>query len=226
MEIKKRMWQGLTALAVIGAVTMFVRERRHQEAQEAELARMRTDMGELSRDLEKARGDTASADAVRRLERRIEAAARPNAAPRPAPGQEADAPAQPDEDAENPSPAEPRTVDMGEVSERLQDTFAQEGTDAQWTARASETARDKLSSVLPERSSLRSVECRSSMCRIETEHDDLAQFQQFVQGAFMDPQKKPWNGGFFALPVSDPDTGKVVVVSYLAREGEPLPMAL
>ncbi|WP_437978528.1 hypothetical protein WMF11_19395 [Sorangium sp. So ce295] len=223
----KRIGQVLTALAVIGAVTMFVLEWRRQEAQEAELARMRAEMGELSRDLEEARGGTASAESVRRLERRLEAAARPNAALRPASGEEADASGQPDdEQGESPAPAGPRPVDMAEVSERIQDVFAQQTTDTQWTASASEAAREKLSSALPERSSLRTVECRSSMCRFETEHDDMAQMQQFMQEAFMDPQKRPWNGGFFAMPVSDPNTGKVMVVSYLAREGEELPMPL
>ncbi|WP_437986912.1 hypothetical protein [Sorangium sp. So ce117] len=223
----KRIGQVLTALAVIGAVTMFVLEWRRQKAQEAELARMRAEMGELSRDLEEARGGTASAESVRRLERRLEAAARPNAALRPASGEEADASGQPDdEQGESPAPAGPRPVDMAEVSERIQDVFAQQTTDTQWTASASEAAREKLRSALPERSSLRTVECRSSMCRFETEHDDMAQMQQFMQEAFMDPQKRPWNGGFFAMPVSDPNTGKVVVVSYLAREGEELPMPL
>ncbi|WP_437512649.1 hypothetical protein [Sorangium sp. So ce1099] len=223
----KRIGQVLTALAVIGAVTIFVLEWRRQKAQEAELARVRAEMGELSRDLEEARGGTASAESVRRLERRLEAAARPDAAPRPASGEEAEASGQPDdEEGESPTPAEPRPVDMAAVSARIQDVFTQQGTDAQWTARASQTAREKLSSALPDRSSLRTVECRSSMCRIETEHDDMAQMQQFMQEAFMDPQKRPWNGGFFAMPVSDPDTGKVVVVSYLAREDEELPIPL
>jgi hypothetical protein len=223
----KRIGQVFTALAVIGAVTMFVHEWRRQKAQGAELARMRAEMGELSHDLEEARGGTASAESVRRLERRLEAAARPNAAPRPASGEEVETSGQPDdEEGESRAPAEPRPVDMAEVSERIQGVFAQQGTDAQWTARASQTAREKLSSALPERSSLRTLECRSSMCRIETEHDDMAQMQQFMEEAFMDPQKRPWNGGFFAMPVSDPDTGKVVVVSYLAREDEELPMPL
>ena len=52
----KRIGQVLTALAVIGAVTMFGVERRRQKAQEAELARMRAEMGELSR-AETQRGD-------------------------------------------------------------------------------------------------------------------------------------------------------------------------
>ncbi|WP_437669358.1 hypothetical protein [Sorangium sp. So ce131] len=219
----KRIWQGAFAAAAIGAATMFVLERGRQQE---EIARMRDDMGALSRDLDEARSEAASAAAVRRLARRIEAAERTSPAPPPAPEERAAAPTQPGDEPEGPAAAEQRTATMAEVSERLQDVFAGEGIDAQWTAAARETARDKLSAALPDSSSLRSLECRSSMCRIETEHADLEQFQRFVQGAFMDPQKKPWNGGFFAMPVSDPSDGKVVVVSYLAREGEPLPMSL
>jgi hypothetical protein len=61
------------------------------------------------------------------------------------------------------------------------------------------------------------------MCRIETAHQDLDQYQQFVRRALMDPETKLWNGGFFATLLAEPTEGRVTTVAYLARDGEALP---
>jgi hypothetical protein len=36
----------------------------------------------------------------------------------------------------------------------------------------------------------------------------------------MSPETKLWNGGFFSTPLTDPVDGRLVIVSYLARDGE------
>jgi len=60
------------------------------------------------------------------------------------------------------------------------------------------------------------------MCRIETVHQGLESYRTFVQDAFISPETKLWNGGFFSAEFADPIDGKLVTVSYLAREGEEL----
>lgn len=61
------------------------------------------------------------------------------------------------------------------------------------------------------------------MCRIETMHEDAEHYRQFVESAFSNPETKLWNAGFFTSSVTDPQSGRLVVVSYLAHEGEGLP---
>ncbi|WP_437554868.1 hypothetical protein WME97_22800 [Sorangium sp. So ce367] len=218
----KRIWQVLIALAAAGGVAALAVDRRRDEA---ELARMREDMGALSRAIEATKSGPALAGAAPRPERRIEAAAPAPAAP-PAEAPAAPAPEPPGEENESAPTVERRAAALAAVRERLEDTFTQQGTDARWSAEAREAAREKLSAALPDTSSLRSIECRSSMCRVETVHQDFEQYEQFVRSTFMNPQEALWRGGFFTLPVNDPREGELVTVAYVGREGAPLPISL
>ncbi|WP_433926504.1 hypothetical protein AB3662_26660 [Sorangium cellulosum] len=156
---------------------------------------------------------------------------REDAAPGQAPAQAADArspsPAAPD--AEGPGegaaekPAAP-PMEPEEVRFRLDTVFHDESVDRAWTAGAQATAQRRLSAVLPETSRLRSIECRASLCRVESAHQDPDSYNRFVYGAFHDPATKLWNGGSFATVLPDPDEeGRVVTVAYLARDGHSLP---
>jgi hypothetical protein len=82
--------------------------------------------------------------------------------------------------------------------------------------------QQKLRAALPS-ATLQSIECHASMCRLETVHPDASAFGQFVSDAFKDPSKRIWEGNAFTEePVADA-RGQMVVVSYLAREGESFP---
>lgn len=120
------------------------------------------------------------------------------------------------------APAEP--VPMEVLSERLTEHFGSEPPDTAWARDAEHTAREGVRAVLPDHSQLRSVECRASMCRIETEHADADRSKMFVEAAFMRPERRVWNGAvlFLRSPQSSPD--KEVMVTYLARQGRELPM--
>lgn len=128
-----------------------------------------------------------------------------------------------DEEPEASLSPEPRAAGAEEVREHMETTFSQERPDPDWARSAQEAARRGIESTLPAASKLRAVECRDSMCRIETAHQDLESCQAFVQATFMDPGTHLWNGGFFATVVPDPRTDELTVVSYLARDGEQLP---
>lgn len=60
------------------------------------------------------------------------------------------------------------------------------------------------------------------MCRFETVHEDTDHAHQFMQRAFMNAETQIWNGGFFSTAVPEVGTDKLVIVSYLARDGEDL----
>lgn len=103
--------------------------------------------------------------------------------------------------------------------------FTSEDSDGRWAPRARQIAEERVREDLPVGSTLRSVDCRTSMCRIETSHEDPQKFQEFVDKSFGGPATGIWNGGAFSTVVhrgsgpGDP----FVVVTFLAREGSNLP---
>lgn len=111
-----------------------------------------------------------------------------------------------------------------EVRLRLDQIFQRESIDRVWMSQALTTARAKLTQILPASSKLRAIECRDSMCRFETAHQEPESYRQFLISAFQDPATKLWNGGGFSTPLPDRDAdGRVVTVAYLARDGQSLP---
>ena len=117
-----------------------------------------------------------------------------------------------------------KTPPVEVVSERIEERFGTEPPDTAWARDAEHTAMGGVRAALPDHSQLRPVECRASMCRIETEHADFDRSQSFVRTAFMTPGRQVWNGGFLSMRAGDSADGKVVMVTYLAREGRELPM--
>lgn len=117
-----------------------------------------------------------------------------------------------------------KTPPVEVVSERIEERFGTEPPDSAWARNAEHTAMGGVRAALPDHSQVRSVECRASMCRIETEHADMDRSQSFVRTAFMTPGRQVWNGGFLSMRAEDSADGKVVMVTYLAREGSELPM--
>jgi hypothetical protein len=84
---------------------------------------------------------------------------------------------------------------------------------------------DGVRAVLPAGSSVRSVECRSALCRIETVHPSVDEFRDFVARAFLAPDAKVASGPVFAGLLTEPARGEAVVaVAYVGRDGSPLPM--
>lgn len=134
------------------------------------------------------------------------------------------APGRGDELAEAPDTAgKPPPLEASEVRNRLEQSFTSQTADVRWADEARHTAETRLAAVLPETSRLQLLECKASMCRIETVHQGLDGYRRFVHSAFMNLETRLWNGGFFAATLGDPVDGKVVTVAYLAREGQDLP---
>jgi len=174
-----------------------------------------------------------SAESSRRLSVTAEAELAPRvlgdeARQRPAP--RAVARTEPSPPPPDPHVAEPerdagrtRHVEPAVIRERLDDQFARERPDPAWAPDAQRTAEARIVGAISKTSEVRSIECRASMCRIETAHQDLDHYQQYVHRAFMDPETHLWNGGFFATLLGEPTESRVTTVAYLARDGEALP---
>jgi hypothetical protein len=84
--------------------------------------------------------------------------------------------------------------------------------------------RDKVNGVLPEGSSLRSLSCRTSMCRMETSHRDARTYGDFTRSLVMQGDGgSVWAGPAFFEMIREP-TGagdELVAVAYLGRESLP-----
>jgi hypothetical protein len=113
-----------------------------------------------------------------------------------------------------------------EIRDHLETSFATEQVDASWARTAERTAESRIKNVLTQGTSLRSVECHSSMCRIETGHQNVDDFQSFVSQAFVKPESRMWNAPMFLTPLDEKAAehgGPLVIVAYVAREGRELP---
>jgi hypothetical protein len=197
----------LVPVVSAAVAAMVVVERRHEAA---ELRGLRAAVASLSASVDSSRQRADDRESVGAMLRQI--AARPTQQ-EPVPPTTTPAPEAPQ--ARAPTPAE--------VRDKLDGVFAGEQVDTKWAQEARAKAEGKLAAAMPATSALRSVECRASMCRVETVHEDLGSYRQFVEKAFQDPETRVWNGGFFSTPVDKRDDGTLVIVAYLAREGEALP---
>jgi hypothetical protein len=61
-----------------------------------------------------------------------------------------------------------------------------------------------------------------AICRLETGHKDRASYVKFIRTAFIQSSKLLWNGASFSASLND-DPHEGLMVTYIAREGVPLP---
>lgn len=201
----------LVPLLIVAGVAAYVVQ---QKKSEAAIARLSAEVTRFSSAEEHAR---AAEDLRRRLPGLpvpVEAPAVPEER-----AAKASEPATPTETAP-PPPLEPPVL-----RERMDQCFTQERPDPSWAAQAKQQVEASLAAVLPSSSAIRSVECRTTMCRIESTHGDREQYQRFIQDGLMNPDKQAWNGAFLALRFGEPTDGPMLAVVYVAREGEELPTA-
>jgi hypothetical protein len=120
--------------------------------------------------------------------------------------------------------AAPEPPSTDEVRDHLETAFAAERTVASNPGRAY-GVEQAVHAALPVGSSLRSVQCRGALCRIETVHTSIEEFHGFIRRAFQTPESKIANTPVFAGPLASAAPGKpLIVVAYLGSEGGMLPM--
>ena len=119
-------------------------------------------------------------------------------------------------------PSPPARLSEQEVVARLEEAVHGEPVDSQWSRQAEELARARLARTLTT-SRLESVYCGASVCRLETSHPSQEALEQFREQVLMAPEPVLWNGAAYSSVQGDARAGTLVTVSYLAREGRPLP---
>jgi hypothetical protein len=109
-----------------------------------------------------------------------------------------------------------------EVHLQYEAAYVEDGSDPQWANASQQKVRDKLPSLLPNGSTIRSFECHATMCRLETAHKGSENYWQFIRTAFLDPEGRLWNAPTYSTPLNDdPEDG--MMVTFIAREGQVLP---
>jgi len=128
--------------------------------------------------------------------------------------------------SDNGGAAPPRTVrppTEAEFVAQLETKFQAEVRDPAWSEQAIATATRALANdLLPSGSRVESVDCRRNLCRVESSHDNMAAFKSFVESSLLSRQKKLWNGAFSAEVIAQSESG-VQALTFITREGEPLP---
>src|ERR1019366_1733049 len=120
------------------------------------------------------------------------------------------------------TPTLPRRMTREEIRDGYEMAFIEEPEDSSWASSARSVATQRIDAILPAGSALRSVDCRTSFCRIETNHVDLEHYKQFVERALVDPQSSVWNGATFST-VIDSNSEGMNIVSFVSRDGQTLP---
>lgn len=109
-----------------------------------------------------------------------------------------------------------------EIADDLERRFEAEPFDSAWSARATREATRALSTDLPEGTTLKKLECRSSLCRVDTLHASLDAFRTFASTSLLGRERRIWNGGVSTMVTDESDHG-VTAVTYIAKEGESVP---
>lgn len=114
-------------------------------------------------------------------------------------------------------------LDSVELRNHFAALFTEEPIDPVWAPERKSTLSSRLQSALPSASILKGVECHSSLCRVETVHQDVAGYQAFLDSAFRDPGTKVTTGGIFATLAGKDEEGRLVATVFVAAEGQSLP---
>jgi hypothetical protein len=125
---------------------------------------------------------------------------------------------QPPADAPGDS-TEPDSAPVEAVLANMASSFDAEPRDPSWASGAAKTIQDSVHSLLSKDSTIESVECRSSMCRLQSVQQDLDEYRKFVQQVIHSDVCKEC---FFTQTGQSRD-GRPILTMYMARAGQALP---
>lgn len=119
----------------------------------------------------------------------------------------------------------PKTAEVSDGERRafVAQSYEREARDPSWQPEAE--LRSLLKEVLPAGAAIRALECKQTLCRLETTHPDQASQAAFVQAfLFARPgQERPYGGALFDEPAASPDGHGVLSTTYLLRPGHDMP---
>jgi hypothetical protein len=112
-----------------------------------------------------------------------------------------------------------REVTKEEMLANIESVFEMEPVDPKWGASTTRDIYDTVRPIVGGNSEVRSVDCRSTLCRVESVQEDSTHYSAFVQKlkfSRISPE------GFYTKTGETPD-GRPILTMYLARNGHPMP---
>lgn len=220
----------LAALVAGAGMALLYRQQVEQSAT------LRREVEELRQEQERSRRVLQSVAVGQGLARAVVAppgwdkAASAEAVSRPKPGSDQAAPQEP----EGGSPVPGREAAAGKLSsserwareaeahnEAIEIEFSTQPSGSAWASATHADLLTKVTDALPSASSVRSVECRSSLCRLELVFPSEEDSQSLFAKMFTD-QEHFWNGSAAVTSSRANADGSLTKVLIVAREGAPL----
>jgi hypothetical protein len=118
---------------------------------------------------------------------------------------------------------EPTRPTPQEIIARIDQQFYRQAAQAAWGRAATSRAWSALRRLPLSGSIVEAVECRETLCRIEATHDGLRAYDSFARAMIRGRRGDGlWNGGLNSQ-VTRKSPSLVATVTFLAREGAPVP---
>jgi len=209
---------GTIATLTVGLGLQLERTQSQTQSQQSEIERLRAELSVLTESLraEKAGHEHNLINAAERAYPAMQSESNGQAV-------QDLKPAAPEHLTDLKSDRQPLATSPEDMQDKLDTVFEEEIADPSWASDAEYTAEQKLAVAMPESSAISSIECRSSICRIETFHQNSDAYGKFSEQAFKNPDTRIWTADAFSALVSGDEQVGLIVVSYVSREGKALP---
>jgi hypothetical protein len=113
---------------------------------------------------------------------------------------------------------------FAETMSALDVSFSQQPSDVEWSGHAEGHVHELFRPLTNKDTSLISVHCRTTLCRVEFLHGTAAEFHNFMETLRTGVVTRGWKGPGVGGIVPTNEGGKVKSVFYLAKEGTTLPL--
>ena len=115
-----------------------------------------------------------------------------------------------------------RVVSISEILPRLDHSFLEENPDVEWSRPAEQKLQDLFRPLINKSTSLTSVQCRTTLCRVEFLHVTEEGFRNFLQSLKTASVTREWKGEGVGGKIRTTDAEGVRSVFYLAKPGASL----
>jgi hypothetical protein len=112
-------------------------------------------------------------------------------------------------------------VNPADLRDLIHTTLQNQQVDPVWAREAKGRVREHLEKSTTDRSALRAIDCRMSICEATIEHDTPEDYAAFMEKAFKNLAFK-WPGEVFVTSSGDA-SGRLAMLMYVSREGTRLP---
>ena len=134
---------------------------------------------------------------------------------------------QPAQAAPPAAPSASAAVVFADIQAHYQASMEAQSTDVNWSREATRNLRGIFDEIIDTAktaaTTLKSVECRQSICRAELAHDSEGDARTFMRAWMHDPARQKWKGAFSGGAEPSKGDGAVRSLFFLAREGTELP---